>query len=224
MSGQNIRLLAGFNNTYDGSSQGQLYFNSNGDTVGLYFSPYKFQKTNVFLDAECDAGYAFPSSVLPWFLYTGLDFKLWYRDLMDNQGELYYSTDVSNWETYYWFSVPLGINLARAVNPRWLVGADASVSFMVYGGMQVGLSSGGSSANYPPVTLGNRASVKVELFTEKKRDNRPALRFAPYFLYYAFGRSNTAVGGDNQSFFEPSSNSFLFGATLSWEFLEKPFR
>ncbi len=212
-------LLVGFDNTYDGSSQGQITVNATGDTTGIEFDPYTFQKTNVFLFAGCDLGYAFPNTALPLFVYTGLDCKLWYRDLMDNQGELYYSPDVSNWELYYWFSAPLGVNISRPVSARSVVGIDACVNFMFYGGMQAGLTSGGASTNYPPVTLGNRASVKVELFVEKKRDNRPALRFAPYFLYYTFGRSNTAVDGAGETFYEPSSNSFLFGFTISWEYL-----
>jgi hypothetical protein len=216
-------LLVGFNNTYDGSLQQQLTINGAGDTTGYEFDPYRFNKTNVFFHAGCDIGYAFPYFALPGFVYTGLDAKVWYRDLMDKQGELYYSPDVSNWELYYWFSLPLGIDVAAHAGPNSLLGVDACVNVMFYGGMQAGLSSGGSSVNFPPVTLGNRASVKVELFAEKRRENRPALRFAPYFLFYTFGRSNTATAqandGNSAQFYEPSSRSFLFGFTLSWEYL-----
>jgi hypothetical protein len=117
--------------------------------------------------------------------------------------------------------VPLGINITRPLDPRWIVGADASVNFMFYGGMQVGQGAGETSITYPAVTLTNRASVKVELFVEKKRDAKPALRFAPYFLYYGFGQSNMAVSSNGQAFYEPSSNTFLFGAALTWDFLGK---
>lgn len=218
-------LLLGLNNTYDGSTQEQLYRDNNGDTTGIEFDPLTFQKNNVFLFAGCDIGYAIPYVKFPFFMYTGLDFKLWYRDLVDNGGDLLYSTDVSNSETYYWLSAPLGVLVTRPVSPRYVLGMDACVNFMFFGGMQAGQGSGGTSVNYPAVTLGNRASVKVELFVEKKRDNKPALRFAPYFLYYTFGKSNTAVappsGDTPESFYEPSSNSFQFGFTLSWEFLGK---
>lgn len=217
-------LLVGVNNTYDGSLQEQDIPNATGDTmIGMEFDPYNFTKTNVFFHAGCDVGYAFPYFALPCFVYSGIDAKLWYRDLMDNQSQVIYNPDMSNWELYYWFSLPLGVNVAAHAGPHSVVGADACVNVMFYGGMQAGLSSGGSSVNFPPVTLGNRASVKVELFAEKRRDNRPALRFAPYFLFYTFGRSNTAIAqssdGSFASFYEPSSNSFLFGFTISWEYL-----
>jgi|WetSurMetagenome_2_1015567.scaffolds.fasta_scaffold00142_21 hypothetical protein len=214
-------LLVGFGNTYDGSTQAQPVLNASGDSaIGFEFYPVKFQKTNVFFFAGCDAGYALPYGALPCFIYTGLDFKLWYRNLISNQYVLYASGG-SNWETYYWLSVPLGVMLSHPVNGRVVVGMDASVNFMVYGAMQVGMDAGASSVSYPAVVLGNRPSARIELFVEKKRDNRPGLKFAPYFLYYGFARSNEAAASDGETFFEPSSNSFLFGATLSWEFFGK---
>jgi hypothetical protein len=215
-------LLLGLNNTYDGSTQAQWYVDgSTGDTAGFEFDPLTFQKNNAFLFAGCDIGYAIPYVKFPFFIYTGLDFKLWYRDLVDNGGELLYTTEVSNSETYYWLSAPLGVLVTRPVSPRYVLGTDACVNFMFFGGMQAGQGSGGTSVNYPPVTLGNRESVKVELFVEKKRDNKPALRFAPYFLYYTFGKSTAGTASDGTGFFEPSSNSFLFGFTVSWEYLGK---
>jgi hypothetical protein len=217
-----LSLLVGFDNTYDGSDQGQQELDDQGHTLDIRFTPEKFQKTNIFLFGECDLGYAFPNPAWPLFVYSGLDGKLWYRNLLPSENVLVSSAGYS-YEFYYWFSVPLGVNITRPLDPRWIMGADASVNFMVYGGMQVGQANGGTTASYPPVTLGNRASAKVEIFVEKKRDNKPALRFAPYFLYYGFGQSNSAVAqttdGTSQLFYEPSSNSFLFGATLSWEFL-----
>jgi hypothetical protein len=217
-----VDLLVGYDDTYDGSYQGDPVLNSLGDTVAYAFAPLKFQKTNISLFAECDAGYAFPFAKFPFFMYTGLDFKLWYRNLLNNSNVLF-SSEASNSETYYWFSVPLGVNIVRPINSRWIMGGDANVNFMFFGSMQVSQSVGNVPSGYPAVTLGNQASVRIELFIEKKRDNKPAMRFAPYFLYYSFSRSNSAVAqasdGTSLSFYEPSSNSFLVGATLSWEFL-----
>jgi hypothetical protein len=219
-------IFAGIDNTYDGSLQGQPAIGSAGDTIGMEFYPHRFKKNNVFLFAGCDVGYAYPSFVIPCFLYTGLDFKLWYRDLMNSQGNLYFSFEMNNWETYYWFSLPLGIFFSRPLGARFVAGADASVNLMFYGGMKVGLSygSGDATGEYPPVTLGNRTSVKVELFVQDKNSSGPSIRFVPYFLYYAFGKSNSETvksrnDGAQQVFYEPSSNSFLFGFTVSWVFL-----
>ena len=221
-------VLLGFNNTYDGSLQGQPLLNSTGDTTGISYDPYKFTKNNFFLHAGCDLGYSFPLVNFPFVIYTGLDFKLWYRDLMASQDVLYYAAGVANSETYYWLGVPLGVLVTRPVNPKLVVGMDASATVMLTGGMNVTMTAGdGSAANYPAVTLGNRTSLKLELFAQNKLSDRLAVKFAPYFMWYSFGKSNieTATGGiggsDAQTFFEPSSDSYLMGFILTWEVLWK---
>jgi hypothetical protein len=226
-------LLLGFGNTYDGSLQGQPMIGSAGDTVGLAYDAYKFNKNNFFLHAGCDLGYSFPYFNFPFVIYTGLDFKLWYRDLIDNQGVLYYTTGVANSETYYWLGLPLGVLITRPVSPKLLLGMDASATVMITGGMNVAMTAAdGSPVNYPAVTLGNRTSLKVELFMQKKLEERLSVKFAPYFLWYTFGKSNTETASapgsgngvtNNQMFFEPSSTSYLMGLILTWEVLWKRF-
>jgi hypothetical protein len=226
-----VALLLGFGNTYDGSLQGQPVVNSANDTTGISYSAYKFNKNNFFLHAACDLGYSFPYFNFPFAIYSGLDFKVWYRDLLDNQGVLYYTTNVANSETYYWLGVPLGFLVTRPVSPKLVWGLDANVTMMFAGGMSVAMTDAyGSPVNYPGVTLGNRASLKIELFAQNKLDERLAVRFAPYFLWYGFGKSNTETIGapasgngvsNNQTFFEPSSNSYVAGFILTWEVLWK---
>jgi hypothetical protein len=217
-------VLLGFGNTYDGSLQAQpMLGHSVGDTVGLVYEPYKFTKNNFFVHAGCDLGYSFPYFNFPFAIYAGLDFKLWYRDLIDNQGVLYYTTNIANSEIYYWLGVPLGVLFTRPVSPKLVLGMDANVTVMLTGGMNVAMTAtDGSPMNYPAVTLGNRASVKAELFMQKKLDERLSVKFAPYFLWYCFGKSNTEIS-NNQMFFEPSSTSYLMGFILTWEMLRKRF-
>jgi hypothetical protein len=218
-------LLLGFGNTYDGSLQAQPTLGNTGDTVGLEYDPYKFTKNNFFLHAGCDLGYSFPRFNFPFVIYFGLDFKLWYRDLLASQDVLYYAAGVANSETYYWLGLPLGVLVTRPVNPKLLLGMDASATVMLTGGMSVTMTaSDGSAANYPAVTLGNRTSLKLELFAQNKLNDRLAVKFAPYFMWYGFGKSNieTATSGsDAQTFFEPSSDSYLMGFILTWEVLWK---
>jgi hypothetical protein len=220
-----VAVLLGFGNTYDGSLQGQPLLNSTGDTTGISFDPYKFNKNNFFLHAACDLGYSFPLYNFPFVIYTGLDFKLWYRDLIASQDVLYYAAGVANSETYYWLGIPLGVLVTRPVNPKLVVGMDASATVMLTGGMSVTMTAAdGSAANYPAVTLGNRTYLMVELFTQNKLNDRLAVKFAPYFIWYSFGKSNieTATSGlDAQTFFEPSSDSYLMGFVLTWEVLWK---
>ena len=219
-------VLLGFGNTYDGSLQRQPILGPAGDTAGFEYTPYKFTKNNFFLHAGCDLGYSFPHFNFPFALYTGLDFKLWYRDLMESQDVLYYTPGVANSETYYWLGVPLGVLITRPVSTKLLLGMDACATVMFTGGMNVAMTAAdGSPLNYPAVTLGNRTSLKVELFMQRKLDERLSVKFAPYFLWYNFGKSNSepSPGGNGASFFEPSSTSYLMGFILTWEVLSKRF-
>jgi hypothetical protein len=230
-------VLLGYGNTYDGSSQGQPTFDSAGNVTRLDYYPARFKKNNIFLWAGGDVGYSFPYFKIPVVMYTGLAYKLWYRNLMDYQGQLYYSSEFSNSETYHWFSVPLGILITKPMTWRYVAGVDARVEWMFYGAMSVSMNTGAadSSVSYPTVTLGNRASVRIELFLQKRTSDHLSTKFAPYFLFYGFGKSNTAVattisqsadGKTNEyaePFYEPFSNSFLVGITFSMEFLNKGF-
>jgi hypothetical protein len=112
-----VSFLFGYNNTYDGSSQQQMVLDPKGDTIGFEYDPVQYKKNNFFLNAGCDIGYAFPNLKLPFALYSGVDFKVWYRDLLATQGQLYYSIGVNHSETYYWFNLPLGIIITKPMSP-----------------------------------------------------------------------------------------------------------
>ena len=71
-----------------------------------------------------DIGYAFPYSKYPFVVYSGLDGKVWYRDMLVTQYGWFYSLNGSKSETYYWLNLPLGILVTRPVSDEWLVGLD----------------------------------------------------------------------------------------------------
>ncbi len=220
-----VSFLFGYNTTYDGSTQQQMVQNSKGDTVGYEYDPVNYTKNNFFLDIGCDAGYAFPQEQLPFALYSGIDFKLWYRDLLANGGQLSYSTGVNNSETYYWFNVPFGIKITRPMSPTTVLGADARLDWMVYGTMKVSMSNGSGSYNYPAVTLGNRPSFRFEMFYQNKTRPDGGIKISPYIVWYGFEKSNTeeATSTDQSSshlFLEPASRSFMVGATVSLVYLK----
>jgi len=217
-------FLFGYNTSYDGSTQQQMLVSDNGDTIGFGYDPIKYTKNNFFLDAGCDVGYVFPQEHLPFTLYSGIDFKLWYRDLLASGGQLTYSTGVNNSETYYWFNVPIGIMMTKPMSPTLVLGIDARLDWMVYGTMKVSMSDGSSSDDYPAVTLGNRPSFKLELFSQSKSSDDRAYKFSPYVIWYGFEKSNTeiATSSDQTShmFLEPASRSFVVGITVSLVFLK----
>jgi hypothetical protein len=220
-------LLFGFNTTYDGSTQSQLV-TSGKDTIGLAFDPIKHSKNNLFFHAGCDIGYAFPFFRFPFVIYSGLDYKLWYRDLLDYNGQWYFSFGVNYSETYSWFNVPLGVLLTLPLSPDREIGLDARLDWMLYGSMSVVMNAGtdGSAVDYPAVTLGNHAAFRLELFSLKKTNDHMATKFAPYVVFYGFGKSNTETATSSsqsysQSFYEPASRTYQVGANFSLEFLNK---
>jgi hypothetical protein len=103
-----------------------------------------------------------------------------------------------------------------------MMGLDARLDWMFYGSLQVSMNDGSGAIAYPPLTLGNRSSFKIELFAQSKTSNNGSIKIAPYIVLYGFEKSNTAdvatSAVDQQTFFEPASRSLMVGITLSHQF------
>ncbi len=221
-----IGLFLGIGTTYDGTSQAMPLV-SNGDTIGYEFDPHKDNKTNLFLFTSCDLGYVFSKIKWPTALYSGIDFKLWYRDLTSSSSGS--SSSESMNEVYYWFNVPLGFIITKTVSKEILFGIEPRIDFMVYGAMQVNMSTGNSNytIDYPAVTLGNKASYRLEAFFEFRRKHS-AIRVCPYVQIYGFGQSDTATAtftaygstAGKMEFLEPQSASTWYGLNLQIDFLK----
>lgn len=218
----NLEAQIGIHQTYDGSTQVEPIFDSLGRTIGYQFFPVKFYKSNYFVQAGCDVGYCRTHAILPFYIYTGIKGRLWYRDMVADTTT--YSNQITNSEMYYWFSVPVGLALSIPASPNLAIGIDASCDLMFFGQMQAFLSGSDPdtsfSTNSPAVTLGNRMGYQVEVSLTYKSDNGTIFRFAPYVNVYSFGRSETetsksysngSYAGTSQDFFEPSSSSWLVG-------------
>jgi hypothetical protein len=226
-------LLLGPNNTYDGSSQGQPY-DSGSSVVGIQFTPYTQQKTNIFLFGSFDMGYRFGQSRWSCVAYSGLDAKLWIRDMSQSGTTPYgesYTVDMS--ETYCWLSVPLGAILTRSVSSGLLIGMEPRIDLMFFGQMKALQSVENSDVTYdfPPVTLGNRASYRLEAFLQMRRNDRASFRFALFGTVYGFGKSNSDSETTSESgsvlskgaFLEPSSASYQIGIAFSVELLRNSY-
>jgi hypothetical protein len=228
-------LVLGIGNTYDGSTQGEPIVASPGDTSGLQFFSITGKKNNFLVFAGGDFGYNLPFFRFPLVAYLGIDFMWWYRDLIFTQGGTYYFGNASNVETYTRFALPVGILCVKPVSPDRALGCDVRMDWMFYGTMKetVNTGSSDSTAVFPAVTLGNRPSVKIELFMQKKMNGAAAVKFSLYFVYYGFGKSNTETATTTvsssgtvyqQVFLEPSSKTFRLGGSLCLDFLKKRFR
>jgi len=180
-------------------------------------------------------GLLFCSSPTPPVLYGGIDFRWWYRDLTMTQDNTYYFGTPTNVETYTSYSLAIGLMCSRPVSPDYVVGFDERVGLMFYGQMKetVNTGSGDSTVDFPAVTLGNYPSFRLELFAQRKIGDHTSVKFAPYFLFYGFEKSNSDIStttvsssgaGYQQAFLEPSSRTYLVGCTLTLDFLGKRLR
>jgi hypothetical protein len=219
-------------NTYDGSLQAQIDSTPTLSYTKVTYEPKTDTKTNIFLSGGLDLGYEFSRFRLPFAFYSGLDAKLWYRDLLGESNQQYASTVTLN-EVYYWFNIPFGFYYAQPINSRVVLGVEPRFDFMFYGQMQVNQDIGyGYTFNYPAVTLGNNVSYRLEAFAQFKVRENLSLKVMPYVTFYKFGKSNTdtatvtSMFGDygKQAFYEPASNSYLAGLVFQVAFLRNPFR
>ena len=226
-----VTLLLGLNNTYDGSTMGEVY-DSGSNAAGVRFDPVVMQKNNIFLFGSCDIGYTFSPGRWNFVAYSGLDGKLWIRDMTQSSSSDGTGSSVSTSEDYYWFSVPVGAIIARPVSSRAIIGIEPRIDFMFFGQMQIDQSDMSSNItyNYPAVTLGNRASYKLETFLQLRLRERTSLTFSLFGLLYGFGKSNTdsvtvsdGYSSEKIAFLEPSSGSYQIGFTINVGFLRKRY-
>jgi hypothetical protein len=136
-------------------------------------------------------------------------------------------------ETYCWLSVPLGAILTRSVSSGLLIGMEPRIDLMFFGQMKALQSVENSDVTYdfPPVTLGNRASYRLEAFLQMRRNDRASFRFALFGTVYGFGKSNSDSETTSESgsvlskgaFLEPSSASYQIGIAFSVELLRNSY-
>ncbi len=157
-----LDVQIGIHQAYDRIDAGFAhYLNSRGDTIGFQFLPVNIYKSNYFVQAGLDIGYCRTHAIVPFYLYTGIKGKLWYRDMTADTTS--YASQITNAEVYYWFSIPLGLALSMPVSPNFAWGVDVSCDLMFKGYMQVLLSAFDAENTYktvsPAVTLGERPAI-----------------------------------------------------------------
>lgn len=227
-----LEIQIGIHQTYDGSTQGLPISGSNNDTVGWEFLPIKDYKSNYFVQAGVDVGYCLTHAIVPFYIYSGIKGKLWYRDLLPDTTS--YANQITDAEVYYWFEIPAGLSMSMPVSPNLALGVDVSCDLMFKGYMQV-LFSEWDAVNTdktvsPVVTLGNRVGYHVEFPIVYKSANENIFRFTPYLTIYSFGQSEyetsqkyhngVYLGPDKDVVFnEPASASWLLGARFQVVFL-----
>jgi hypothetical protein len=228
-------LILGLGNTYDGSTQEQPIIDAPGDTTGFQFYSIKGNKNNFLFFAGCDLGYEFPFLKSAFVIYAGFDYTWWYRDLTFSQNNTIFFGAASTVETYTRYAIPVGILCTKPISPDVAIGFDARMDWMFFGQMKQTINPGSNEPviNFPTVTLGNRPQFRLDLFLQKKYNDQVSVKYSPYILFYGFGKSNTDaipsaasqnLPGNQEVFFEPSSNTIMAGITVSLNFLKNRFR
>ncbi len=225
-----ISILFGIENTYSGSTQGQSYLDDNGNAVGIIYTPVDSNKMNIFVNAEVNIGYCNNSHFVNFAFLSGLRFSLWHRDMFS-------SSDISNYENYFWFNIPVGLNLYIPAGQKSVVGLEANADLMFYGGMKANESLRNSPSYYvdfPTVDLGNKAGYRIRLVAQRRMNKHLAIKFAPYYAIYGFGKSNTGTAtlhdpGNTDdkttfTFFEPESATMWWGLDLTFVLHYSPIR
>jgi hypothetical protein len=222
----NVAVQFGFHQTYDGSSQDSVITDNFGNILRHQFFPIKDNKSNYFLQAGLDVGYSLFRTTVPFYLYSGLKGNLWYRDLVADTTS--YSNQVTSSELYYWFTMPVGVAVSMPVSSTLTIGIDACCDLLFFGQMQAFDSwwDSDTTANTvsPAVTLGDRIGCHVELPITFEAESGTVYRFVPYVKIYSFGKSETQTSknyinnnyqpGQDQTFWEPASSSWLIGIKL----------
>jgi hypothetical protein len=195
-----VELSLGFNNSYQGSTQDQPVSDDINQNTGIHFKIIDTVKNNIFLNTEFDMGYSSTNSHLPFALYSGLRLALWLRDMPSNEA-------FANNESYYRWSVPVGLIINKPVSNCWSLGCDLTFDLMFSGGMDavMGTENNGNEdeieieIGIPEVSLSNRCGYRLELCADGLITERVSLHFAPYLNYYRFGKSNSGYPPINEN-------------------------
>ncbi len=218
-----ITFMVGLNNTYDGSSQGQPIINQNNDTVGLSYTPIKDTKRNIFLDGSFKLGYLNSSYSTAFSFYTGLNANLWNRDFKSTKY-------ICNYENYFWYSIPLGVEVYFINKPTVILGMKLEATLMFYGQMHAYLYERGNKNNgidYPSLQLGHKAGYHFSIDAGKILREHLLIKVSPFVTFYGFGKSDTKQATLKSSysssteqkafkFYEPESATLLTGLSIKF--------
>lgn len=217
-----FEFALGIENTYEGSTQAIPVSDQNNQITGIRFEPFETVKDNFFFTPEFDLGYSNSNTHLPFALYSGLRLGFWVRNMPGNEFLISY-------ETFDWWSIPVGLIINKPVSNCWSLGCDATLDFVFWGGMMDVTAIEENSIDVPNVTLGNHCGYRLELCADGMLTEHVSLHFAPYCNLYRFGKSTTNYATDNRigvsvtdkkiPFYEPESATFIAGMNITFSIL-----
>ena len=175
---------------YDGSLQNTL----DGSFAGAHMDITK----NTFLDLSFDVGRPLLAGAQPLTPYVTGSVHVWNRELG------------SMAEIYSWVTTGVGVKTTLPINAQWNIGADASVSLMFGGGMEM--------VPHEPETipLGEQVHTQLSLpVTYQEPNASKAYRVTPFYRYQPIGESPYSVpvnfNGWTSYAYEPASRTHVMG-------------
>jgi len=131
------------------------------------------------------------------YLYTGLGFHNWDRNLMGPYGYL---------EQYSWNYIPVGYRLEYKVNDKLSGALDVSARFMFNGQMNASIVNG-------TFTLGNKIGFRAELPYSYKMNSQWSAVVTPWYEYSGIAQSNSIDSGGS-TWQEPDSMNHQYGVNV----------
>jgi len=218
-----ISFAIGIFNTYDGSRCTTMYVNPEKDTADVQYFPATFQKMNLFLNYGFDLGYLFVIKKFRLSVNSGIDGRIWVRDLVDRSETLPEGVHFRNNEVYSWIYFPINASFSFQPTNKFSIGVLAGLDFMASGSMQINLKMWDAydaiEANAEKVKLANTLGYHAALLIEPRLSRARAVKFSPFIHYYQFGRSNIGtitIQGDSGHFYEPASKTIVVGIDITF--------
>jgi len=195
--------------TYNGSPLDSFEIDpTSGDTIHLFPSLID-TKSNTFTRIGGFVGPFFDIGSSLVGLNAGLLYYRWYRGTGSES------------ETYSWVYLPIGADISWKLDDQWSLGVDLQYRLMLSGSMQVGLDDyiiNGISASVPAITLGTRDGFYIGVPLQVQVTRQFGIEFKPWYEYRPSGMSGPVVeqvGLNNTEIYEPSSNSYSIGMSIS---------
>jgi hypothetical protein len=200
--------------TYDGGTQA-------GD-------PFKSKTDNQFFNLEGRLGYTFqtgrPKHRFLISPFVALGYHKWNRNISGgiattSDG----STSISDTtENYSWGYVGPGFHTEYKISPKFTIGLNAKLMFMLGGDIDLEISRGGIVTNQGEGSLGNKLQYEIELpltYTlVQNSKNAIDLKLTPYYRSQDIARGPEFALSSGSGATEPASSTSVYGATFGVQF------
>jgi hypothetical protein len=198
-----------------------------GSLQDVQATPVTSKTDNQFLNIEGRLGYTFqtgrkknPFLISP---FVAVGYHQWNRDISGNittQSGPGQVSDIS--ETYSWGYVGPGFHAEYKISPKFTIGLNAKLMFMLGTDFDLQQASGGVIQDQGSGNLGKNLQYEIELpltYTiVQNPKNAIDLKLTPYYRSQDITRGQEFVRSSGNTALEPASTTSVYGATFGIQF------